>query len=45
MAEETAQAEIRRLRVQLTQAETTILDLSQSAIPDEDRDRLNEIKL
>ena len=45
MAEETAQAEIRRLRAQLTQAETTILDLSQSAIPDEDRDRLSEIEL
>jgi hypothetical protein len=45
MAEDTAQAEIRRLRAQLTQAETTILDLSQSANPDEDRDRLSEIEL
>jgi hypothetical protein len=45
MAEETAQAEIRRLRAQLTQAETTILDLSQSANPDENQDRLSEIEL
>jgi gag-polypeptide of LTR copia-type len=45
MAEETAQAEIRRLRAQLAQAETTILDLSQSANPDEDRDRPSEIEL
>ena len=43
-ADQALQEENRRLRAQLTQAETTILDLSQSANP-EDRDRRSEIKL
>src|SRR2546421_4983477 len=46
MADQALQEENRRLRAQLTQAETTILDLSQSANPDdENRDRRSAIEL
>jgi hypothetical protein len=46
MARSIADEEIGRLQEQLAQAEATILDLSQSANPDEeDRDRLSEIEL